>query len=204
MNEAVLGRNNSQRALRNIGQTVMINVVYGMSSSQIDNMGHLGVRFDCCTLIDAVSSAQTEMPDLSGRKERTSAGSSNLELWSAAYRNLSCVPRDRCDIPRADSSLWQRASQLAPSGVFFSRVSCLPHNPATPHPFLPGSFRRFTCLDSSVPCDSCVFRCTLICFPHARLVDAGIPWRCSGDVSHRPTLEKVRCCEIGMVYCRLF
>lgn len=68
MNEAVLGRNNSQRALRNIGQTVMINVVYGMSSSQIDNMGHLGVRFDSCTLVDAVSSAQMEMPDLSGRK----------------------------------------------------------------------------------------------------------------------------------------
>lgn len=45
MNEAVLGRNNSQRALRGIAQTVMINVVYGVSSSQIDNMGHLGVRF---------------------------------------------------------------------------------------------------------------------------------------------------------------
>ena len=44
MNEAVLGRNNSQRALRNVAQTVMINVAYGMSSSQIDNMGHLGVR----------------------------------------------------------------------------------------------------------------------------------------------------------------
>lgn len=46
MNETVLGRNNSQRALRNVAQTVMINVVYGMSSSQIDNMGHLGVSFD--------------------------------------------------------------------------------------------------------------------------------------------------------------
>ncbi|CBJ29253.1 conserved unknown protein [Ectocarpus siliculosus] len=42
MNETVLGRNNSQRALRNVAQTVMINVVYGMGSSQIDNMGHLG------------------------------------------------------------------------------------------------------------------------------------------------------------------
>ena len=46
MNESFMGRNNSQRALRNIAQTVMINVVYGMSSSQIDNMGHLGVRFN--------------------------------------------------------------------------------------------------------------------------------------------------------------
>lgn len=43
MNESVLGRVNSQRALKNVGQTVMINVLYGMSSSQIDNMGHLGV-----------------------------------------------------------------------------------------------------------------------------------------------------------------
>lgn len=43
MNETVLGRNYSQGALRNVAQTVMINVVYGMSSSQIDNMGHLGV-----------------------------------------------------------------------------------------------------------------------------------------------------------------
>eukprot|EP00903_Cladosiphon_okamuranus_P006775 g6605.t1 len=42
MNESVMGRDNSQRALRNIAQTVMINVVYGMNSSQIDNMGHLG------------------------------------------------------------------------------------------------------------------------------------------------------------------
>ncbi|CAM9227567.1 unnamed protein product [Pylaiella littoralis] len=42
MNETVLGRNYSQGALRNVAQTVMINVVYGMSSSQIDNMGHLG------------------------------------------------------------------------------------------------------------------------------------------------------------------
>ncbi|CAN0520396.1 unnamed protein product, partial [Scytosiphon promiscuus] len=29
MNESVLGRDNSQRALRNVAQTVMINVVYG-------------------------------------------------------------------------------------------------------------------------------------------------------------------------------
>lgn len=43
MNESVLGRVNSQRALKNVGQTVIINVLYGMSSSQIDNMGHLGV-----------------------------------------------------------------------------------------------------------------------------------------------------------------
>ncbi|CAM9118448.1 unnamed protein product [Hapterophycus canaliculatus] len=42
MNESVLGRDNSQRALRNVAQTVMINVVYGMNSSQIDNMAHLG------------------------------------------------------------------------------------------------------------------------------------------------------------------
>lgn len=44
MNESVLGKANSQRALRSVAQTVMINVAYGMSSSQIDNMGHLGVR----------------------------------------------------------------------------------------------------------------------------------------------------------------
>lgn len=43
MNEAFMGRENSQRALRSVGQTVMLNVIYGMSSSQIDNMGHLGV-----------------------------------------------------------------------------------------------------------------------------------------------------------------
>lgn len=44
MNESVLGRATSQRALQSVAQTVMLNVAYGMSSSQIDNMGHLGVR----------------------------------------------------------------------------------------------------------------------------------------------------------------
>lgn len=43
MNESVLGRATSQRALQSVAQTVMLNVAYGMSSSQIDNMGHLGV-----------------------------------------------------------------------------------------------------------------------------------------------------------------
>lgn len=43
MNQAVLGRDQSQRVLKGIGQTIMINVVYGMSISQVDNMGHLGV-----------------------------------------------------------------------------------------------------------------------------------------------------------------
>ncbi|CAM9469077.1 unnamed protein product [Laminaria digitata] len=42
MNESVLGRATSQRALQSVAQTVMLNVAYGMSSSQIDNMGHLG------------------------------------------------------------------------------------------------------------------------------------------------------------------
>lgn len=51
MNESVLGRDNSQRALRNVAQTVMINVVYGMNSAQIDNMAHLGVRtYPICVL----------------------------------------------------------------------------------------------------------------------------------------------------------
>lgn len=56
MNEAVLGRNNSQRALRNVAQTVMINVVYGMGSSQIDNMGHLGVSCSCLVFVSTIGS----------------------------------------------------------------------------------------------------------------------------------------------------
>lgn len=43
MNQAVLGKEQSQRSLRGVGQTLMINFIYGMSSTHIDNMGHLGV-----------------------------------------------------------------------------------------------------------------------------------------------------------------
>lgn len=43
MNRAVMGRENAQRSLAAVGQTLAFNLFLGMSSSQIDNMGHVGV-----------------------------------------------------------------------------------------------------------------------------------------------------------------
>lgn len=43
MNRAILGRDNAQRSLAAVGQTLAFNLFLGMSSSQIDNMGHVGV-----------------------------------------------------------------------------------------------------------------------------------------------------------------
>ncbi|CAN0501431.1 unnamed protein product [Discosporangium mesarthrocarpum] len=42
-NYEALGEGPADRALAGVGQTVMINLVLGLSSRQIDNMGHLGV-----------------------------------------------------------------------------------------------------------------------------------------------------------------
>lgn len=43
MNQSAMGAENAQRSLAAVGQTLAFNLFLGMSSSQIDNMGHLGV-----------------------------------------------------------------------------------------------------------------------------------------------------------------
>lgn len=43
MNRSVLGKENSRRALTGVGQTLAMNLALGLSSTHIDNMGHVGV-----------------------------------------------------------------------------------------------------------------------------------------------------------------